>query len=87
MIGAMTFKSAIRMKAMAIRNPRRYARRGSFPGPYPVPKVLNAGKSLSLHTAWKVLGPPTRLARAEDKVEAKIPAVTMGPQPETFIMT
>ena len=36
---------------------------------------------------WKTLGALTREARAEDRVAEKIPAVMMGPKPDTMLMT
>ena len=42
---------------------------------------------LSLQSAWNVLGAPTKLASAEDRVAAKIPPVTIGPQAAIFSIT
>lgn len=42
---------------------------------------------LSLQRAWNVFGAPTKLANAEDRVAAKMPPVTIGPQAEIFSIT
>ena len=42
---------------------------------------------LSLQSAWNVFGAPTKLAKAEDRVAAKIPPVTIGPQAAIFSIT
>lgn len=36
---------------------------------------------------WKTLGALTKEARAEERVAEKIPAVMMGPNPETLLIT
>ena len=36
---------------------------------------------------WKTLGALTKEARAEDRVAEKIPALMMGPKPETMLIT
>ncbi len=36
---------------------------------------------------WKTLGALIRLVKAEDTVAAKIPAVTIGPYPDTRAIT
>ena len=42
---------------------------------------------LSLQRAWNVFGAPTKLASAEERVAAKMPPVTIGPQAEIFSIT
>ena len=42
---------------------------------------------LSLQSAWNVFGAPTKLAKADDSVAAKIPPVTIGPHAATFSIT
>ena len=39
------------------------------------------------YLTWKTLGAETRLARAEDSVAEKMPAVIRGPNPETISIT
>jgi len=87
MIGAMIFSSPIKMKPVLMKNVNTYARRGSSFGPDPLPKKLSPLKIPSRHTAWNVLGEPTKLASAEDRVAAKIPARTNGPTSEKRSMT
>jgi len=86
-MGAITFRSPTAIKPAAMTKARMYPRRGSFPGPYPTPKCEIYGKRSSLQTAWNALGAPTRLASADDKVDAKTPAVTIGPHPAANFIT
>ena len=72
------------MQANDIRNTRTYPRNGSLLAPYPLLKNPMNGYKLSLASACKTRGAPTREAIAEDRVAAKHPAKIKYPVYDIF---
>ena len=62
------------MQPRDIKNTKTYPLKGSLFAPYPELKKLIPGYKLSLASACKTRGAPTREAIAEDNVAAKHPA-------------
>ena len=80
---AITSNSPIKIPASAIIKTINKAFTGSLLTPFPLLNIF--GVTLSIDMACKILGPPKRPPKAEDKVAPQIPATTAGVKSAIFI--